>query len=341
MSAASVSVVIPTYRRRDSVIRALSALAGQDLPHGDFEVVVAVDGSDDGTTEALASFEAPYALRVVEGPRRGRAAACNAAVELAVGEVVLILDDDMEPAASCLRNHRRHHSPDSSVCVMGGVPVRVDGAAPPAARFIAWKFETHLAKLSQAHHVFALRDFYSGNTSIRRDVLLRVGPFDEAFTAYGNEDLELSLRLRMANVRLVYDGDALAHQRYEKDLAALAHDTFEKGTTAVLLARAYPSAFGELQLARHGAHSPAWRALRTMLLHLTRRYPVVAGAVLRAARALERVPLARRPLFYILVLDYFYWLGVQSALAEAPTTGQLGQLADELRHGPIRLLLHR
>jgi GT2 family glycosyltransferase len=341
MSAASVSVVIPTYRRRESVIRALSALAGQDVPPGDFEVVVAVDGSDDGTTEALASFEAPYALRVVGGPRRGRAAACNAAVELAAGEVVLILDDDMEPAPSCLRNHRRHHAPDSAVCVMGAVPVRLDRAAPPAARFIAWKFASHLAKLSQPQHVFALRDFYSGNTSIRRDVLLHVGLFDDAFTAYGNEDLELSLRLRAADVRLLYDGDALAHQRYEKDLSALARDTFEKGTTAVLLARAYPSSFGELQLARHGSHSRAWRALRTVLLHAARRYPGVARAVGGMARTLERVPFARRPLFYILVLDYFYWLGVQSALAEAPATGQLGQLADELRHGPIRLLLHR
>lgn len=341
MSAASVSVVIPTYRRRESVLRALSALAGQDLPFDDFEVVVSIDGSDDGTAEALASFDAPYALRIVGGPRRGRAVACNAAVAVAAGEVVLILDDDMEPASNCLRNHRRHHPPGSSVCVMGAVPVRLDDAAPPAARFIAWKFETHLAKLSQPQHLFALRDFYSGNTSIRRDVLLHVGPFDEAFTAYGNEDLELSLRLRAANVRLLYDGDALAHQRYEKDLAALARDTFEKGTTAVLLARAYPNSFAELQLARHGDHAPSWRALRTMLLHATRRHGKVAGAVLRMARALEHVPFARRPRFYILVLDYFYWLGAQSALGETPATGHLAQLAAELRHGPIRLLLHR
>jgi GT2 family glycosyltransferase len=341
MSGASISVVVPTYRRRASVVRALTALARQDLPADEFEVVVSVDDSGDGTKEAIASFQAPYELRVVDGLHRGRAAACNAAVELAGGDVVVILDDDMEPAPGCLRRHRQHHTPGANVCVMGAVPVRVDRDAPPAARFMAWKFDIHLEKLAHPQHVFALRDFYSGNTSIRRDVLLDVGLFDEAFTLYGNEDLELSLRLRAANVRLLYDRDALAYQHYEKNLVALTRDTFEKGTTAVLLARSHPNAFGELQLANYKAHSLLWRALRTALLRLPRVYAGVAGAVLRVARVLEHTRIARRPLFYILLLDYFYWLGVQSVLTEGPASGPLGQLAADLRHGPIRLLLHR
>ena len=340
MSATSISVVVPTYRRRASVVRALTALAHQDIPAGEFEVIVSVDGSGDGTKQAIETFPAPYALRVVDGPHRGRAAACNAALALTAGEVVLILDDDMEPAPECLSRHRRHHAPGTALCVMGGVPVRVDRDTSPAARFMAWKFDTHLEKLAEPQHVFGLRDFYSGNTSIRRDVLLTVGPFDEAFTLYGNEDLELSLRLRAANVSLLYDPDALAFQHYEKNLVALARDTFEKGTTAVLLTRSHPSAFDELQLANYNANSLWWRALRAALLHATRAYGTVGSAVLAVARALERTPIAR-PLFYILLLDYFYWLGVQSALTEAPPSGPLTQLAAELRHGPIRLLLHR
>jgi GT2 family glycosyltransferase len=341
MDRPSVSVVVPTYRRRASVVRALTALAHQDIPAGEFEVIVSVDGSGDGTKQAIEAFPTPYALRVVDGPHRGRAAACNAALALAAGEVIIILDDDMEPAPECLSRHRRHHAQGTALCVMGGVPVRIDHDTSPAARFMAWKFDTHLEKLAQPQHVFGLRDFYSGNTSIRRDVLLNVGLFDEAFTRYGNEDLELSLRLRAANVRLLYDPDALAHQHYEKSLAALTRDTFEKGTTAVLLTRSHPSAFDELQLANYDAHSRGWRALRAALIRATRAYGAVAGAVLAVARALERAPIAQRPMFYILLLDYFYWLGVQSALTEAPPSGPLTQLAAELRHGPIHLLLHR
>lgn len=330
-----LSVVIPTFNRRESILRALAALERQDLPPDEFEVVVAVDGSDDGTGEALAAQAPPYRLRTVDGPRRGRAGACNAGVLAAEGSIVVILDDDMEPAPSCLSAHRRHHAAGTRVCVMGAAPVVVDAASPHAAEFMAWKFRLHLATLARPDHRFRLRDFYSGNTSVRRSVLVDSGLFDESFTAYGNEDLELSLRLRAAAVELRYDATALAHQHYEKSLAGLAHDTFEKGTTAVLLARAHPATFDELQLAEWRAHSRARRALRALLLAVRR-----PALVLAAARALERVRAARRPMFYVLLLDYFYWHGVQSALAAQSDTGRLGDLAGELRHGAIGLLLH-
>jgi GT2 family glycosyltransferase len=323
-----ISVVIPTVGRRDSTLRALAALAQQDLPPEQLEVVVSVDGADNGTVQALEAFEAPFALHVVSGPRRGRAGACNAAIDRATGEVVVVLDDDMEPARGCLRAHLAHHTSDEKVCVMGGVPIRADGGSPSAARYMAWKFERHLAKLAQPGHQFALRDFYSGNTSLRRDVLLDAGRYDEAYTLYGNEDLELSLRLRAAGVRLVYDGDALAYQHYEKDLRGLVRDTVEKGKTAVLLARSHPDTVDELQLARYDDTWPAWRAVRSILLGASRRWPGVSTAVLLAARLVERTP-AARPLFYVLLLDYFYWVGVQA------------ELAADVRHGPIRLLLHR
>ena len=323
-----ISVVIPTLGRRDSVLRVLAALALQDIPPEEFEVVVSVDGPDNGTVKAVESFQAPFALHVVTGPRRGRAGACNAAIERTTGEVVVILDDDMEPAPGCLRRHRSHHTGDAKVCVMGGVPIRAGGGSPSATRYMSWKFDRHLAKLAQPGHEFALRDFYSGNASLRRDVLVGAGCYDEAYTMYGNEDLELSLRLRAAGVRLVYDGDALAYQHYEKDLRGLVRDTVEKGKTAVLFARSHPDAFDQLQLARYDETWPAWRAVRSVLLGADRRWSGVAAAVLLGARLVERTP-AARPLFYVLLVDYFYWVGVQA------------ELAADLRHGPIRLLLHR
>jgi GT2 family glycosyltransferase len=323
-----ISVVMPTVGRRDSVLRALDALARQDIPSEEFEVVVSVDGPSAETVRALESYRAPYALHVVTGPRRGRAGACNAAIERATGDVLVILDDDMEPAPGCLRIHGSHHKSDADVCVMGGVPIRVGAHSPSATRYMAWKFDRHLAKLAQPGHEFALRDFYSGNTSLRRDVLLDAGRYDEAYTMYGNEDLELSLRLRSAGVQLVYDGDALAYQHYEKGLRGLVRDTVEKGKTAVLLGRSYPDAFDQLQLARYDDTWPAWRAVRNVLLRVGRRWGGISATVLLGARIVERTP-AARPLFYVLLLDYFYWVGVQS------------ELAADLRDGPIRLLLHR
>ncbi len=319
-----ISVVIPTYRRRASVERALRALAVQTLPADQYEVVVVVDGSEDGTREMLAHFPAPYRLRWLWQPNRGRAAARNAGIGLAEAELVVLLDDDMEPTAGFLDAHLRAHAADADAprCVMGAVPIPVDHASPPATRYIADKFNRHLERLARPDHKLALRDFYGGNCSIPRRALLAVGGFDEAFTIYGNEDLELSVRLAQAGIRLAYDPDAIALQHYTKTFAQLARDNIAKGRTAVLFASKHPAVLPDLQLGAYRRASPEWRLLRSGLLGLQALWGGTPEALIRLIEWAER----RRPpglnTIYRLALDYFYWVGVRAALRANRRTGR-------------------
>ncbi|HWO84528.1 MAG TPA: glycosyltransferase, partial [Solirubrobacterales bacterium] len=114
------SVVIPTYQRRQTVVRSVTALAGQTC--SDFEVVVAVDGSSDGTADALRGLETSFPLRVLEQPNRGRAAAVNAGAAAAGGELILFLDDDMRADPRLLEEHERSHREGADV-VMGDLPL--------------------------------------------------------------------------------------------------------------------------------------------------------------------------------------------------------------------------
>jgi hypothetical protein len=174
--------------------------------------------------------------------------------------------------------------------------------------------------LAQPGHVLVLRDFYSGNFSVARAVLLEVGVFDEAFKVYGNEDLELSYRLTQAGVRLVYCAEALARQAYTKDFAGLARDTLSKGRTAVLLASKYPETAAELQLSRYGEVSLLWGGLRAVMLRLTQVWPSLAQAVTAVTHGLEPLAAGRR-LRYRLALDYCYWVGVRAALRDNRRAG--------------------
>lgn len=342
--APMVSVVIPTHQRREALRRALRSLAGQTVPPEDFEVVVAVDGSTDGTWELLQSVDTPYALVAVAGPGRGRAAACNAAIARARGPVVIVLDDDMRVVPRFVAAHAVHHPPGSRCCVLGPVPVALDGSSPLAARHVQRRFAEHMERLARPGHVFVPRDFYSGNASLRREVLEEVGGFDERFTAYGNEDVELSLRLRQAGVTLRFDPEPVAHQEYGKGLRALARDTVAKGGTTVMLATAHPEVFGALRLAAPSDGSRAWLAARAGLLRLVRGRPRVAGGLFTAAAGLERAGLWRRPLFYRAVLDLAFWAGADAALPfpspSAAAADGLPALAAELHRGPVDRLLH-
>ncbi|HUQ79574.1 MAG TPA: glycosyltransferase [Gemmatimonadaceae bacterium] len=311
-----ISVLIPTHERRASVERAIRSLSTQTLPPDEYEIVVGVDGSTDGTRELLESIRAPCAVRHVWKPRGGRASACNAALRVATAPVVLFLDDDMEASRSLLSAHLDAHSGDSSVGVVGAVPIRTDATSPAVTRYVADRFNGHLTNLAAPGYQFGLRDFYSGNFSVSRRTMLDAGGYDESFTVYGNEDLDLSLRLRAAGVRLVFSATAVAYQHYEKNFAALARDTIEKGRTAVQLARKHPESMRDLKLSQFDRGPVGSRVVRNALLAADARSPAVRDRVVRAmtwlgdrhVRGLHRV--------YPAVLDYFYWLGARAAQAE-------------------------
>lgn len=334
-----ISVIIPTRHGLEELRGALRALGEQSLPGDAYEVVVAVDGASGGNAEMLAQLSTPYSLRGIDAPGRGRAAACNAAVAEARGEVLLVLDDDMEAAPELVQRHHRHHARDTRLCVLGAVPVVPDSASRGAARYVKEKFDLHLARLPDPEYLNLPRSFYTGNASLRAELVREVGGFDERFTVYGNEDVELALRLRAAGATLRYDPEAVARHRYRKDLRDLAADTLAKGRTTVLLARMHPEVFGALRLAAPGEGSRPWLAARAVLLRLTRRRAGFSRAVFAVASMLERLGSWRVPLFYRALLEYAFWAGVDAELG-ASDGGELAGLATELNRAPIDLLLH-
>lgn len=337
----AVSVLIPTHQRREALRTVLESLAEQSVEASSYEVVASLDACSDGTAEMVDGLEVPYALRRVSPRARGRAAAVNAALAAARGEVAIVLDDDMRVVPEFVERHRDHHPAGSRRCVLGAVPVELHEGSTHAARYVKDKFDLHLSRLSDPAHLALPRSFYTGNASLRAEVLREVGGFDESFGIYGNEDVELSLRLRKAGVELGYDPEALACQEYGKDLGGLQRDTQAKGRTTVLLARGHPEFFGDLRLAEPYEASRSWLAVRAILLWATRRVPATAGAVFAAAALLERAGFWRSQLFYRPVLDYAFWAGVDAALRESNDEGELSKLAGELRRGPVDLLLHR
>src|SRR5687768_13143566 len=93
----SVTVVVPTYNRRDRLHSVLLGLTTQDYDVS-FETVVVSDGSDDGTDEYLASGLVPLPVVACRQPNSGPASARNRGFETASGELILFLDDDVVPS---------------------------------------------------------------------------------------------------------------------------------------------------------------------------------------------------------------------------------------------------
>jgi GT2 family glycosyltransferase len=316
VSVSTVTIVVPTFQRRDSVLRLLRSLEPQTFPLTAFDVVIAVDGSTDRTADAVRGHAASFRVKVVEGPNRGRARACNAGLRAATGDLVILLDDDMEATAGLVEAHARAHAGAVRRAVVGAAPIVSSPASPPFVRYMADGFRARLDRLGQPGYRVRFRDTYTGNFSVRRDVLQAVGGFDEGFQVYGHEDYELALRLQAAGVELGYSAEAVAWQHYEKSFAGFARDGIARGRTAVLFAGKHPEVVESIKLAEYGQGPFKWRLLRGAMLHASRLTDRVPGVVLAAVSAAERRGSAQLERWYRYAIDFFYWYGVRQAQHE-------------------------
>ena len=106
-----VSVVLATYNRGPILVRLLRQLAAQDFPADEMEVVVVDDGSREPAASLLEPLrsELPYRLLVLTQANAGAAAARQRAVMHASGELLVILDDDMQIRPEFISEHARIH----------------------------------------------------------------------------------------------------------------------------------------------------------------------------------------------------------------------------------------
>ena len=216
------SVVIPTYRRRETLAHCLAAWEKQAPRDLDFELVVIDDGSDDGTADLLANHRPRrHGFRFARQDNAGPARARNRALALARGELVLFTGDDIEPAPDLLHQHleahRRQADPKTAIlgltCWPEGAPTtatmrHIDGVG-------AQQFSYHFFE-DGAEYDF--RHLYTSNISLHRALLDReVEGFSTDFPAAAFEDAEYGYRLAHHGLRIRYHRAAVAwhHHPYE------------------------------------------------------------------------------------------------------------------------------
>ena len=104
-----LSVVVPTYNRKETLSRVLEGLAAQTLARASYEVIVVDDGSCDGTGAFLKEYSAPFRFEALLQANTGPAGARNRAIRAAAGEIVVFLGDDTVPEEDFLDVHLRAH----------------------------------------------------------------------------------------------------------------------------------------------------------------------------------------------------------------------------------------
>ncbi len=179
-----VSVIIPTYNRRERVLEAIHSVLSQS--YKSFELTVVDDGSEDGTREALAGYggRLNYIFQENQGPSSAR----NRGIREAGGELISFLDSDDLWLGDKLRRQvaLMEENPEARVCYTEEVWIRNGRRVNPMKKH---------AKLSGDIFERALELCIVSPSSamLRRELLLEVGGFDEELPLC--EDYDLWLRV--------------------------------------------------------------------------------------------------------------------------------------------------
>lgn len=181
-----ISVITVTHNRRNLLLKKLETLQQQTLSPERFEWMIFVNGSTDGTEEALQEVQTPFKTTVVTSPENiSVAKARNAAVGASHAYALLFSDDDCLLPPSALSRHLEEQDKGFRVAV-GPVAFEHDG-------------NTRLQRLEKAHYWHV----NGANTSVPRLAFKAVGGFDESLKGYGMEDVLLGYRLHREGLPFV------------------------------------------------------------------------------------------------------------------------------------------
>jgi GT2 family glycosyltransferase len=210
-----ISVIVPTYRRHAYLFNTLEDLRSQTVQP---EEVFVVDQTpeEDRPAGFYDRWKEWKILKVMNLVERGTCVSRNRAIRTASGDWLLFLDDDLRFRRNLISEYVRVATETKADVVHGGVITKPGSATEvvdwdtlqlPKEKPQNPKNDPIMALVASPNH--SRRSMCigvaSGNCLVKREVVLRVGGFDETFNDGVLDDSDFGLRLYKWGAILVYD----------------------------------------------------------------------------------------------------------------------------------------
>jgi len=213
--------VIPTRARAEAVRCLLGALSRQELaPNIEIEAVVAFDGDEPSLGVQEAATGAGFPVHLLGLPRVGISEAKNLAVNQATGDILLFINDDMEPAETFVKEHvRAGRGCSFEHTVLGRTDWKVYPNDTVMDRLVRSTSMIYFYDKMTPGKLYGFRHAWNLNLSMSRDAFEEVGGFRCELRPCMFEDLELAWRMERKGRRVLYHDRAQAvhHHRYSWD----------------------------------------------------------------------------------------------------------------------------
>lgn len=233
-----LSVVIPTYNRKDLLLKCLTGLLHQTASKSSYEIIVVDDGSTDKTELAVNAFMASsdVAIKYIKHEKnKGPAAARNSGTMISQGDVVLYTGDDTVAAPNLLEEHLKWHQkrPGKEIAILGHTAWARDIKVTPFMEYLETGPQFAYQSIADPYNA-QYYYFYTTNISLKKDFLNAHGYFDENFKLAMWEDTELGYRLSKRGLKIIYNKDAVVYHHHATNINNFLIRQYNAGRYAVL-----------------------------------------------------------------------------------------------------------
>ena len=221
LSKKSVSIVIPNYNGID--------LLEKYLPHTfqaigksgvDYEMIIVDDCSTDDSVRWVRS-NYPQVTILVNCANLGFSLTCNRGIGAARKELVLLLNSDVALSEDYFEKLWHYFDHKETFGVMGRI-VNTQGEIEDAARLLTFsgmKFKGTNFFFCEEKEKLTPTAYLSGaNALVRKEMLVKLGGFDEIFSPYYCEDVDLSFRAWRLGWKCYYEHDAICQHEVSKTI---------------------------------------------------------------------------------------------------------------------------
>ncbi|MEJ7560614.1 MAG: glycosyltransferase [Pedobacter sp.] len=226
-----ITVVIPTYNRKELLRKCLTCLNDQTLSKDAYEVIVVSDGRDEATETAVVQYAAQcnFKLRFLSTRKKGGpASARNLGWLQALAPLVAFTDDDCLPKSNWLSEIVSNYNGEHLIAFSGKTVV-------PMPELVT-DFALNTANLETA-------SFITANCACTKAALKKTGGFDESFRAAWREDSDLHFKFLENEINIVKLESAVVVHPVRSARWGVSLFEQNKGRFDALLYSKYPGLF--------------------------------------------------------------------------------------------------
>lgn len=205
-----VSVVIPAWNEEVGLVNTVKSVLANTYPK--IQIIVINDGSTDSSHELFKSFVNKYKKTNLHSSRKiiykyqqnaGKGSALNFGISIAQGEIILTFDADCYVSKQAITNFVRYFCDPNVMAVVGNVQVGNTSSFLGEMQFIEFLFSFYNKKADSILNSIYIIGGAAGG--FRKEVFNRLGTYT---TGHITEDIELSMRIQEAGMKIVYASDA-------------------------------------------------------------------------------------------------------------------------------------